>query len=207
MRILAYISVLGFAWLMPILMWAGSSDKISIPNVPIRLIKLSPTEYKLASESELLELKRKGINFLDITGDSSSLETTISSHQPEKPIAVYNYPTTAKYKNEVTKILKRINIDRMKTKLSKFSSFYTRYYKSEFGVDSANWLYNQVREIAEPVKDKVIVNKFNHKGWDQHSIIVRIPGQAHDKVVLGAHQDSINLKLPMYLPAPGMRKN
>lgn len=61
-------------------MWAGSSDKISIPNVPIRLIKLSPTEYKLASESELLELKRNGIT-------------------------VYNYPTTAKYKREVNKDL------------------------------------------------------------------------------------------------------
>lgn len=91
----------------------------------------------------------------------------------------------------------------MKAKLSKFSSFYTRYYKSKFGMDSANWLYNQVKEIAEPVKDKVIVNKFNHKGWDQYSIIVRIPGQVDDKVVLGAHQDSINLKLPMDLPAPG----
>ena len=95
----------------------------------------------------------------------------------------------------------------MKAKLSKFSSSYTRYYKSKFGIDNANWLYNKVWRMCEPVKDKVIVNKFNHKGWDQHSIIVRIPGQVDDKVVLGEHQDSINLKLSMNLPAPGMRKN
>lgn len=49
----------------------------------------------------------------------------------------------------------------------------------------------------------MIVNKFNHKGWNQYSNIARNPGQVDDKVVAGTHQDSVNLNLPMDLPSPG----
>ena len=61
-------------------MWARSSNRISIPNDLIRSIKLSLTEYKLVSKSELLELQKNGIT-------------------------VYNYLTTVKYKREVNKDL------------------------------------------------------------------------------------------------------
>lgn len=49
----------------------------------------------------------------------------------------------------------------------------------------------------------MIVNKFNHKGWNQYSNIARNPGQVGDKVVVGTHRDSVNLNLPMDLPSPG----
>jgi leucyl aminopeptidase len=39
--------------------------------------------------------------------------------------------------------------------------------------------------------------------WQQSSIIARIPGKTEKTVVIGAHQDSINLFLPSLLGAPG----
>ncbi|THC99229.1 hypothetical protein EYZ11_001317 [Aspergillus tanneri] len=93
----------------------------------------------------------------------------------------------------------------MEQDLEKFTSFYTRYYKSKTGVESATWLYNRVLEVIEnsgAAKHGATVNRFDHP-WGQFSIIARIPGQTNRTIVLGAHQDSINLFLPSILPAPG----
>jgi acetylornithine deacetylase/succinyl-diaminopimelate desuccinylase-like protein len=93
----------------------------------------------------------------------------------------------------------------MKKNLEKFTSFHTRYYKSESGVESAEWLYGRVKDIIEESGASnfgVSVEKFGHP-WGQFSIIARIPGQSNKTVVLGAHQDSINLFLPSILAAPG----
>src|SRR5690606_16906366 len=49
---------------------------------------------------------------------------------------------------------------------------------------------------------EISVQQFPHK-WQQSSIIARIPGRKNSTVVIGAHQDSINLFLPSILPAPG----
>lgn len=43
---------------------------------------------------------------------------------------------------------------------------------------------------------------FKHS-WGQNSIIATIPGKTNSTVVIGAHQDSINLWLPSVLAAPG----
>jgi leucyl aminopeptidase len=48
----------------------------------------------------------------------------------------------------------------------------------------------------------VSAEHFKHP-WGQHSIIATIPGKTNSTVVVGAHQDSINLWLPSVLPAPG----
>lgn len=48
----------------------------------------------------------------------------------------------------------------------------------------------------------ISVKPFPHS-WDQSSIIAHIPGKSKKTVVIGAHQDSINLYLPPLLAAPG----
>lgn len=93
----------------------------------------------------------------------------------------------------------------MRKHLEKFTSFHTRYYKSDYGVQSAQWLFEQVSDtIADAGADKhnVTVEKFPHP-WGQFSIIARIPGKSEKTVVVGAHQDSINLFLPSIFAAPG----
>jgi Zn-dependent M28 family amino/carboxypeptidase len=93
----------------------------------------------------------------------------------------------------------------MQHNLEHFTSFHTRYYKSEYGVESATWLYEQINDIIQnsgAAGHGATVEKFAHS-WGQFSTIARIPGQTNKTVVLGAHQDSINLFLPSILAAPG----
>ncbi|KAK6198749.1 uncharacterized protein RJT21DRAFT_122370 [Scheffersomyces amazonensis] len=189
-----------------------------------RLIKLSPTEYSIIKESDKTRLRRSNINFIDVTGQISVQEAIEKGYLEEpssktllqdlllvgskqlstiKEPPVYNYPTTVKYESEIKKLYNAIDIDLVYSNLANFTSFFTRYYKSKSGAESSQWLFTQISEVIEPVSEKVTVKKFHHVGWDQFSIIVTIPGEISEKVVVGAHQDSINLLFPSLLPAPG----
>lgn len=119
---------------------------------------------------------------------------------------VVNYPTSLTKGEELKDhLLPKLSIHNLETTLATFSSFYTRYFRSPHGVESATWLLHQVnRTLAQSGASKhgATVESFKHD-WDQFSIIARIPGQTNNTVVIGAHQDSINLFLPSLLPAPG----
>ncbi|KAK6454098.1 leucyl aminopeptidase precursor [Scheffersomyces xylosifermentans] len=190
-----------------------------------RLIKLGPEEYKIVTESQKLKLRRSNIGFIDVTKQisvddavaqgligkppSDSLYRNIVTfgskqiHTLKDKIPTYNYPTATSFNKEVNALIEKINTDSMFQNLSKFTSFYTRYYKSQTGYESATWLHEQISALVEPVKDKVTITKVHHEGWDQFSIVVSIPGKVADKVVVGAHQDSINLLFPNLMKAPG----
>jgi leucyl aminopeptidase len=62
-------------------------------------------------------------------------------------------------------------------------------------------LLNRINETANGF-EKLELTPFKHP-WAQSSIIARIPGKSERTVVIGAHQDSINLFLPSLLAAPG----
>ncbi|CAI5757873.1 unnamed protein product [Candida verbasci] len=212
---------------LPLLFQDWSFQPLSLFNFvkKDRLIKLSPTIYQLISEDDKLKLRKKNIKFMDIT-EQIPIEEAYERGLVNKPnafswfdslffigskqvthlskqIPVYNYPKTTKYNSEVKELYKNIDTDLMFKKLSKFTSFFSRYYKSESGAQSAEWLYNELEKIIKPVNDKVNITKIHHNGWDQFSIIVSIPGEIEDKVVIGAHQDSANLILPSVMRAPG----
>lgn len=109
------------------------------------------------------------------------------------------------HSEEVAPLLRNLSKDNMEKNLEHFTSFHTRYYRSAIGVESATWLYNQVLDVIKETgasKHGATVEQFSHP-WGQFSIIARVPGQTNKTVVLGAHQDSINLFLPSILAAPG----
>jgi len=92
--------------------------------------------------------------------------------------------------------------------LTKFTSFRTRYYRSDTGRQSQQWLLSRIHEItsqyaSESLRDRISATEFIHP-WGQNSIIVRIRGSSRIDdgiVVVGAHQDSTNMW--PYMPAPG----
>jgi len=101
--------------------------------------------------------------------------------------------------------LKQLSHQKMYTDLEKFTSFHTRYYKSEYGAESSAWLYGRVNETIHrsgAAKYGAYVKSFKHP-WGQSSVIATIPGKSEKTVIIGAHQDSINLFLPSILAAPG----
>ncbi|KAL3475289.1 hypothetical protein BJX99DRAFT_247651 [Aspergillus californicus] len=164
------------------------------------LIELAPYESRWVTEEEKWALKLDGVNFIDITE-----EQNLGAYPTLDSGLYVNYPEKIAHKEKVNGLIKGLSKENMQKDLEKFTSFYTRYYKSATGVESATWLYDQVHKV---IKDSgadgwgATVERFAHP-WGQFSIIARIPGISNKTVVLGAHQDSINLFLPSFLGAPG----
>jgi leucyl aminopeptidase len=113
------------------------------------------------------------------------------------------FPSKPAYNDTIVPMLKKLEKDNMRKHLETFTSFHTRYYKSQYGVQSSAWLLGQVNKtLADAGAVKASVKAFPHP-WGQSSIIATIPGKSNKTVVIGAHQDSINLFLPSILAAPG----
>jgi len=141
-----------------------------------------------------------GQKFMDIT-ESRHLYPYIERAERSK----VKYPTKAKYNSTVKSLADGLSQKKMRKHLETFTSFHTRYYKSNWGIESATWLFEQVNDtIVASGADQygATVSRFDHP-WGQFSIIAQIPGKSDQTVVIGAHQDSINLFLPSLLAAPG----
>lgn len=97
----------------------------------------------------------------------------------------------------------------MRKNLEKFSSFNNRYYRSPTGVESANWMFEQVNALLRSTgaaQRGATVRKFTHS-FQQPSIIATIPGKSKNTIVVGAHQDSVNSRSPTSGRAPGADDN
>ncbi|KAE8133722.1 Leucine aminopeptidase 1 [Aspergillus pseudotamarii] len=164
------------------------------------LIELAPYQTRWVTEEEKWALKLDGVNFIDITEERNpGFYPTL--HQASN----VRYPSKMEHVDEVVALTHGLTKANMERDLEKFTSFHTRYYKSQTGIESATWLYNQVQTVIEQsgaAEHGATVDQFAHS-WGQFSIVARIPGKSNKTVVLGAHQDSINLFLPSILAAPG----
>ncbi|KAK3701888.1 Leucine aminopeptidase 1 [Vermiconidia calcicola] len=167
------------------------------------LIELGPEERLWVTEDEKWEIRRSGRKFFDITSSISDLsrredgEEDIVRVEKEK----VTYPDKTSHNESVAPLLKNLDKDKMREHLETFTSFHTRYYKSDYGKKSSEWLLKQINETLADA-GAGFVQPFPHD-WLQSSIIATIPGKSEKTVVIGAHQDSINLFLPSLLAAPG----
>lgn len=159
------------------------------------LIELGPEERRWVTESEKWALKREGKRFFDIT-DNIEFNEAVRIQKTVK------FPDSPGQNKSVSKLLKKLEKQNMKDHLETFSGFHTRYYKSSYGKQSSEWLFNEVNSTLSAANLTSNVKFFEHT-WDQNSIIATIPGKTNKTVVIGAHQDSINMFLPSILPAPG----
>lgn len=140
-----------------------------------------------------------------------------------KSQAKVTYPSEPVHNASVVPLLKKLKTKGMKANLERFTSFYTRYYKSDYGAQSSRWLRGRVNDTlaeAGALKYGARVEPFPHP-WGQDSIIATLPGKTNKTIVIGAHQvgrsctakvmsdadhpsqDSINLFFPSLLAAPG----
>lgn len=167
----------------------------------MRLIETAPNVREFLTEEQMLDLKRQGINFMDVTehqyeGHEDGVHSSMFSRNSTYPLEVQERELFGKLEPE-------LSAAELKLKLTQFTSFFTRYARSQSGLDSSLWLYNKVRDLAGDRPD-VSVKLFDHD-WLQKSLIVSINGTKNSEktVIVGAHQDSINLLLPSVLPSPG----
>ncbi|KAI4169865.1 MAG: hypothetical protein LQ343_005414 [Gyalolechia ehrenbergii] len=144
----------------------------------------------------------EGVNFMDITETRDLGELTSAALSERTTV---NFPSKPIYNGTLNPMMKKLSKKNMRKHLEKFTAFYTRYYKSSYGAESSAWLLDQVNKTmndAGAAKHGASVKAFTHP-WGQSSVIATIPGQSNKTVVVGAHQDSINLFLPSILAAPG----
>ncbi|KAJ4363132.1 Leucine aminopeptidase 1 [Neocucurbitaria cava] len=162
------------------------------------LIELSEGETRWVTEDEKWALRRQNINFFDITHNQEL--GTLNHKLGTKSV---KFPSEPAHNESIVPLLKELEKKNMRKHLETFTSFHTRYYKSQYGVQSSAWLLGQVNKtLADAGAVNASVKAFPHP-WGQSSIIATIPGKSKKTVVIGAHQDSINLFLPSILAAPG----
>ncbi|KAI9683065.1 MAG: Leucine aminopeptidase 1 [Bogoriella megaspora] len=162
------------------------------------LIELGPDDLRWVTEEEKWQIRRSGRMFFDITSD------TYFGHDPV-PTKQATFPAKPSHNASIAPLLSSLSKDEMYKNLEKFSSFHTRYYKSDYGAQSSAWLLRRVYDTlnsTDALKHGAFVESFSHP-WGQNSIIATLPGQSKKTIVIGAHQDSINLFLPSILAAPG----
>jgi len=184
------------------------------------LIELAPGQTQWVTEEEKWELRRvrrrhqlhdctgisandasqNGQNFMDITEtrDLGAFRATSMRKEPK-------FPSKPVLPKDLYPMMKNLSKSNMKENLETFTSFYTRYYKSDYGRQSSEWLLKNVQTmIKDSGADKhgVYAEPFKHP-WGQNSVIATIPGKSNSTIVMGAHQDSINLFIPSILSAPG----
>ncbi|KAL8951365.1 MAG: hypothetical protein Q9222_002666 [Ikaeria aurantiellina] len=182
----------------------GKKQEVLGPNTEneVRLIELGPGETRWVTDDEKWALRRADVNFMDIT-DTQDLGDALYATSSERARVVF--PTQPTCNETLSPKMKDLSKKNMRKHLEKFTSFYTRYYKSSYGAESSAWLLDQVNmtiNASGAAKHGASVKPFSHP-WGQNSIIATIPGQSEHTVVIGAHQDSINLFLPSILAAPG----
>lgn len=144
-----------------------------------------------------LKYSQEGLNFMDIT-ETEDLGSINAA-------ATVTYPSKPSYNKTVKPMLKDLSKKQMREHLETFTAFHTRYFRSEYGAQSSAWLLGQVNATladAGASKHGASARAFAHS-WGQASVIATIPGKSNNTVVIGAHQDSINLFLPSLLSAPG----
>ena len=91
----------------------------------------------------------------------------------------------------ITPMISQVRVDNITATITKLSSFKNRYYKGEFGKQSATWIKDSWSQLVKNRSDAA-VEFFPHSQWDQPSVVLTLKGASSDVIVVGGHQDSIN---------------
>ncbi|KAF5013239.1 hypothetical protein FDECE_753 [Fusarium decemcellulare] len=158
-------------------------------------IQLSPTDIRTVTEDEKWALREKHVNFIDITD--------LDEDPPMSLQMLAVFPGAVAQTTAVRALLPKISQTRLRSALTTFSNFHNRYYTSTYGEQSAQWLLGQVQSvISASGAANASVKTFTHS-WRQPSIIATIPGKSAKTIVVGAHQDSVNLSNRVNGRSPG----
>lgn len=163
-----------------------------------RLVHLRATDGQAGETLNLSEGQKSlltfaGIRYIDITDYSPSSETSSPS------ISTSPYPSHLSHNStSLSPLLKSISLPSISTFLKRFTSFHTRYYRSQSGRDSQLFLLEHLKEIHSSSSKKnkfsnVTFMEFDHE-WLQKSIIVRwepvikSSNYSEEVIILSAHQ-------------------
>jgi leucyl aminopeptidase len=136
--------------------------------------------------------------FLDVTGRDLPSKKTSRAPGAEHTAKLLCFgaecsapqPTQAKV---LSKLLPKLRAQNIVRTVQVLSGMHDRYYNNASGAEAARYIHDAFVELGRG-NPKVSVQYFNHE-FKQPSVIARIAGSgphAKEKIILGAHEDSIN---------------
>ncbi|KAF8548611.1 Zn-dependent exopeptidase [Imleria badia] len=170
-----------------------------------RFVEVIGTEPVWMTEGDKLRLKKQGLSFMDLTAHENTLfrSTFYSNTDIEWP--------DLRHQERVHEVIKDLDVEEMAHNLGNLTTFYNRYYRSQYGAQSSRWIYNKVLEIIAdaPPNVHLSLETFTHE-FPQISVIVRFEPSRRSRhhaikmpvIIIGSHLDSANYDFP-FLPAPG----
>lgn len=159
---------------------------LSTPKDGMRLIKTTPEDPgSWYTEDEKFEhFVSQHLHFVDAT-ETADLE----SLGFQSFAALADLPTSLSKQAVVTPLLSQVTTSNIAGWLTPFTTYNNRYYKSTTGAQASTWLFNTVKTVVAGTN--ISVTQYTHSAFTQKSIIARIPGTSADKIVIGAHLDSV----------------
>lgn len=133
-------------------------------------------------------------------GDIPGIAVPIKACIPPPSMVIPDVvPKVLQQQKAINSLKMRVNSTRITSRLTKFSGFTNRFYNSSFGLQSSNWVFDQLNALPKVVPNSftMTVEKYIHKDLTlkQNSIIVKLTPTTPlftDLVVIGSHLDSIN---------------
>ncbi|KAG0247830.1 Leucine aminopeptidase 1 [Mortierella polycephala] len=179
---------------------------IVAPENELRLVQTAEDKAPVwMTEKQRLDMLRKKIGYMDVTNHQD--------FRPLHPIPKKRLPKEAVHQDKFTRYVYKLSTTNMKVALTTFTTFKTRYYKSDSGLEAAQWLHKQISDLIEnsTVSSDINLRKFTHKEWKQFSIIARFEGKDkslyNSPIIIGAHLDSVNAWYPALARSPGADDN
>lgn len=168
------------------------------------LLKVKEAALPLLSEFMHEEFKRCG-GFFRHENLNKAIESIESSSQPRAIASLVN-DYSLNQAPLVNSMMTQVIEDNISNTIIKLSSYRNRYYKSKYGVESSEWIYDHWKDLAGSRTD-INVMKWKHK-WPQPSIIMEIKGKSDEIIVIGGHADSTSGFFGgNYIKAPGADDN
>ncbi len=157
----------------------------SLQQQPVLIYQIN--EAKLAGLSQLMHENHNRCGGY-IVHDSYQ-EAVQALKGPEKLLA-FNAPPI-QHQTWVNELLPKIKANNIRGNISTLSNFTNRFYNTRTGKEAANWLTAQWQSLAA-TKSWVTVEPYNHSGWGQNSVILKIQGSElpNEILVMGGHLDS-----------------
>jgi leucyl aminopeptidase len=114
----------------------------------------------------------------------------------QERVATYEYPSTVSHRQTSLDLFESIDVASIRSTIASMSAYQNRYYTSEWGVESVQWLASEYQGVIDASgRSDANVTLFEHSAWAQPSIVATINGVSDEILVFGGHIDST---------APGM---
>lgn len=155
------------------------------------VVKLSPREIEELSETIHHELHRCGGFIAHDTLEEAKDALSFQGDMYFAKQAIFS-DYTINQKNLVTPMVAQVTELNIRNMITKLTEFKTRYYKSETGVQSSEFIRDTWAALSKHRSDTK-VELYKHKDYPQASIIMTIEGSERpdEIVVIGGHADSI----------------